>query len=58
MPRFNDYMPAGVIPATLLAYDDDFAIDEDATRDHVRDDVSVAYVDRICKRLCGDQQHL
>ena len=31
MPRFNDYMPAGVIPATLLAFDDDFAIDEEAT---------------------------
>ena len=37
MPRFNDYVPAGVIPATLLSFDDEFAIDEQATRDHLRD---------------------
>jgi len=44
MPRFDDYIPAGVIPATLLAFDDDFAIDEGASRDHLRD---VAGVDGI-----------
>ena len=44
MPRFDDYMPAGVIPATLLAFDDDFAIDEESSRDHLRD---VAGVDGI-----------
>ena len=37
MPRYDDYVPAGVIPATLLAFDDDFGIDEQATRDHLRD---------------------
>ena len=35
MPRFKDYMPAGVIPATLLAFNDDFSIDEAATRAHL-----------------------
>ena len=44
MPRFDDYVPAGVIPATLLAFDDEFAIDEQATRDHLRD---VAEIDGI-----------
>jgi 4-hydroxy-tetrahydrodipicolinate synthase len=35
MPRFKDYMPAGVIPATLLAFNDDFSINEAATRAHL-----------------------
>jgi len=37
MPRFKDYVPHGVIPATLLALHDDFSIDEPATRRHLRD---------------------
>lgn len=35
MPRFKDYVPHGVIPATLLAFDTDYAIDEAATRAHL-----------------------
>lgn len=35
MPQFKDFVPKGVIPATLLAFDDDFAIDEKATRAHL-----------------------
>ena len=35
MPRFKHYIPHGVIPATLLAFDDDYAIDEEATRAHL-----------------------
>lgn len=35
MPRFKDYQPAGVIPATLLAFDEDFSIDERDTRRHL-----------------------
>jgi hypothetical protein len=31
MPRFPDYVPHGVIPATLLALRDDFTIDEQGT---------------------------
>ena len=37
MPRFNDYVPHGVIPATLLALHDDGSIDERGTRRHLRD---------------------
>jgi len=35
MARFRNYIPHGVIPATLLAFDDDFSIDEEATRAHL-----------------------
>lgn len=35
MARFNDYVPHGVIPAALLAFDEDFAIDEGETRRHL-----------------------
>jgi 4-hydroxy-tetrahydrodipicolinate synthase len=35
MARHKDYIPHGVIPAALLAFDDDFAIDEAATRRHL-----------------------
>lgn len=37
MRRFRDFEPKGVIPATLLALNDDFSIDEPATRRHLRD---------------------
>ena len=37
MKRHRDYRPAGVIPATLMAFHDDFSIDEAATRTHLRD---------------------
>ena len=37
MPRFKDYVPHGVIPATLLALHDDFSLDERGTRRHLRD---------------------
>jgi 4-hydroxy-tetrahydrodipicolinate synthase len=35
MGRFKSYQPAGVIPATLLAFRDDFSIDEAETRRHL-----------------------
>lgn len=44
MPRFKNYVPAGVIPATLLAFDDDFSIDAASTRAHLR---HVANVDGL-----------
>lgn len=37
MPRRPEFVPAGVIPATLLALHDDFSIDERGTRRHLRD---------------------
>jgi 4-hydroxy-tetrahydrodipicolinate synthase len=35
MGRFRNFEPAGVIPATLLAFQEDFAIDEAETRRHL-----------------------
>lgn len=37
MTRFTDYVPHGVIPATLLALNTDYSIDEAETRRHLRD---------------------
>jgi 4-hydroxy-tetrahydrodipicolinate synthase len=37
MPRFPDYKPEGVIPATLLVLHQDLSIDDKATRKHLRD---------------------
>ena len=37
MPRRPDFVPAGVIPATLLALHDDSSIDERGTARHLRD---------------------
>src|SRR5258707_2675007 len=36
MPRHSAYVPAGVIPAVLLPFDDDLAIDEQSFRGHLR----------------------
>src|SRR5215470_17609762 len=36
MPRHPSYVPAGVIPAVLLPFDDDLAIDEQNFRAHLR----------------------
>ncbi len=37
MSRFTNFRPAGVIPATLLALNDDMTINERQTRKHLRD---------------------
>jgi 4-hydroxy-tetrahydrodipicolinate synthase len=37
MPRHKTYLPHGVIPAVLLPFDADLAIDETAYRKHLRD---------------------
>ena len=44
MSQMLTYQPAGVIPATLMAFNDDFSIDELNTRKHLRD---VAAVDGL-----------
>ena len=44
MARFDDYQPAGVIPATLLAFNDDLSMVAAATISHLRD---VAGIDGI-----------
>ena len=35
MARFKNFVPQGVIPATLLAFNDDFSINEKETRRHL-----------------------
>jgi 4-hydroxy-tetrahydrodipicolinate synthase len=47
MPRFADFEPKGVIPACLLPFDGDFAIDEAAYRKHLRDVVDVRGISAI-----------
>ena len=44
MPRHQNYIPHGVIPAVLLPFDNDLAIDEAGFRKHLRD---VAAVDGL-----------
>src|SRR5260370_30621629 len=41
MPRHVNYVPHGVIPAALLPFDNDLAIDEASFRKHLRDVASV-----------------
>ena len=41
MPRHVHYVPQGMIPAVLLPFDDDLAIDEASFRKHLRDVASV-----------------
>ena len=41
MPRHPTYIPHGVIPAVLLPFDNDLAIDEASFRKHLRDVASV-----------------
>ena len=41
MPRHANYIPQGVIPAVLLPFDNDLAIDETNFRKHLRDVASV-----------------
>src|SRR6516225_5662295 len=37
MPRATQYVPHGVIPAVLLPFAEDFSIDENSFRKHLRD---------------------
>src|ERR1700752_3156901 len=41
MPRHAHYVPHGVIPAVILPFNDDLAIDEKSFRKHLRDIVAV-----------------
>src|SRR6185295_14557705 len=41
MPRHASYVPHGVIPAVLLPFHDDLAIDEKSFRSHLRDVAAV-----------------
>jgi len=47
MPRHQNYLPQGVIPAALLPFHEDFSIDEPAFRSHLRDLAAVEGVSAI-----------
>jgi 4-hydroxy-tetrahydrodipicolinate synthase len=47
MARFKDFQPRGVIPATLLAFHENFEIDEGQTRRHLREVASVRGISAI-----------
>lgn len=47
MPRHQDYVPHGVIPAALLPFHEDLSIDEAAYRSHLRDLAAVEGVSAI-----------
>ena len=47
MRRFRSYQPAGVIPATLLAFKDDLSIDEPETRRHLAHVASTSGISAI-----------
>jgi 4-hydroxy-tetrahydrodipicolinate synthase len=57
MPRFKDFVPHGVIPATLLAFDDDFAIDEAATRAHLSHVAGVKGISAITINAHASEVH-
>jgi 4-hydroxy-tetrahydrodipicolinate synthase len=47
MPRHASYIPHGVIPAVLLPFNDDLAIDEKSFRAHLRDVTAVQGISAI-----------
>lgn len=57
MPRFKDFEPTGVIPATLLAFFDDFSIDEASTRQHVRDVCSTEGISAVAINAHASEVH-
>ncbi len=57
MARVEDFVPRGVIPAVLLPFDADFAIDEAAYRSHLRDVVAVEGVSAITTNCHSTEVH-
>ncbi|WP_066273507.1 dihydrodipicolinate synthase family protein [Hydrogenophaga palleronii] len=46
--KFQDYNPAGVIPAALMPFHDDLSIDETALRSHIKDIADTPGISSIC----------
>jgi 4-hydroxy-tetrahydrodipicolinate synthase len=57
MPRFATFEPRGVIPACLLPFDDDFAIDEVAYRKHLEDVAAVAGLSALTVNAHASEAH-
>ena len=47
MPRHQNYLPHGVIPAALLPFHEDFSIDEASYRSHLRDIAAVQDISAV-----------
>ena len=46
--RFPGYVPAGVIPAALMPFNEDLSIDETSLRRHMRDLAAVRGISALC----------
>ena len=57
MPLHEDFVPRGVIPACLLPFDDDFAIDEAAFRRHLRQVTAVEGLSAITINAHSTEVH-
>ena len=57
MPRFKNFEPKGVIPATLLAFHEDFSIDEASTRKHLREVANVRGITAITVNAHASEVH-
>jgi 4-hydroxy-tetrahydrodipicolinate synthase len=57
MSRFKDFVPAGVIPACLLPFDDDFAIDAAEYGKHLRDVAAVEGLAAITVNAHASEVH-
>ena len=52
MPRHSQYLPEGVIPAVLLPFNDDLAIDEKSFRNHLRAVAATRGLSAVTVPLC------
>jgi len=57
MPRFKDFVPAGIIPACLLPFHDDFAIDAAEYGKHLRDVAAVKGLAAITVNAHASEVH-
>ncbi len=57
MPRFQNFVPQGVIPACLLPFHDDFSIDEAGYRKHLRDVAGAASIAAITVNAHASEAH-
>ena len=57
MPRFEDFEPTGVIPATLLAFNEDFSIDEASTRRHLREVCATEGISAVAVNAHASEVH-
>jgi 4-hydroxy-tetrahydrodipicolinate synthase len=57
MARFGEFVPSGVIPACLLPFDEDFAIDAAEYRKHLRDVAAVPGLTAVTTNAHASEVH-